>query len=313
MGFFRKFQIGLFFLFFSFTGCRSPQPNDILARVSEETILVSEFTQAMRREGEKYGPEVSKDPKRWNEIKQVLLEDLIQKKILLQEAAREGLVVTDEELEREILKLKSHYTEKAFQQVLEERKIDYVAWRELKRANLLVDRLIREKRFPEIEVPEASLRDYYDQHLKEFTQPEAVKVRQILTDTQEKAEAILKRLQMGENFASLARSLSIAPDRRRGGDLGFFSRGTFPKEFEVCFDLKEGELSPIVSSLYGFHIFKLIEKRVETPVPFEDVKAQIEGWLIEKAREEAFQSYYQNLRQHSAVEVNSWVLRKISL
>jgi parvulin-like peptidyl-prolyl isomerase len=283
----------------------------VVARVAGEPIVVSDLIQSIYREGEKFGPEATGDPQRFLKMKQALLEDLIQKKILMKEALSQGVNVTEEDLEKEIRKFKSRYTEQDFQKVLEKRHIDYQTWREIKRINLMTDHLVQEKLFAKVEVPEDKIREYYDQHREEFTQPESVRVRQIVTETRGAAEAILQKLKAGENFARMARDLSIAPDRLQGGDLGFIPRGTFPKEFEICFDLKEGELSPIVSSLYGFHIFKVIEKRPEKLLPLEEVKPQIEEWLQENAREEAFQKYYQDLRKKYPVEITESVLKRI--
>jgi parvulin-like peptidyl-prolyl isomerase len=282
-----------------------------VARVAGEPIVVSDVVQAINREGGKFGPEAGKDSKRFLKMKESLLEDLIQKKILLKEAVAKGVSVTDEDLEKEIRKFKSRYTERDFQKILEKRNIDYDSWREVKRINLMTDRLVEEKLFTNLEVSEEKIKDYYDQHQQEFTQPEAVHIRQIVTENRGTADAILKKLKEGDNFARLARDLSIAPDRLQGGDLGFISRGSFPKEFEVAFDIKVGELSPIVSSLYGFHIFKVIEKQPEKLLPLDDVKDQIEEWLRENAREEAFQNYYQDLRKKYPVEIRMRVLKAI--
>ncbi|MFO1518154.1 MAG: peptidyl-prolyl cis-trans isomerase [bacterium] len=293
--------------------CGKPKPTDVVARVAGEPIVVDDVLQALYRDRDKYGDDAFQKKDRFLKIKERLLEDLIQKKILTKEAIKQGIVVNDDDLEKEIHKYKSRYTERDFQKILEARKIDYQTWREVKRANLMADKLIEQKLFADLKISEEKMREYYDQHREEFTQPEAVKIRQIVTENQGSAEAVLKKLKEGENFARMAHDLSIAPDRMQGGDLGFISRGSFPKEFEVCFDMKVGELSPVVSSLYGFHIFKVIEKRPAKQLPFEEVKGQIEEWLKEKAREEAFQAYYEKLRKEYPVEIHGRVLKRIAV
>jgi len=286
---------------------------DEVARVAGDPIRVKDVVQAFYRERAKFGENAEKDSKRFLEIKKQILDDLIQKKILEKEALKEGVQIGEEELEAEIKKYKSRYNEREFQEILEARNIDYTDWREVKRVNLLTDKLVRGKLFADIEVPEMSVREYYEAHLEEFTRSEAVRIRQILTDTQEKADALYARLKAGENFARLAHDYSLSPDRNQGGDVGYVARGHFPKEFELCFDLKIGELSPIVSSLYGFHIFKLIEKKPEERIAYEQVKGQIEGWLRDQLREEAFKKYYGELRQKYPVEVKEWVLKRIKI
>lgn len=293
--------------------CASPKPEDEVARVGSDVITVKDLSQAIYRESSKRGDDFEKKSKQFLELKKELLEGLIQKKILEKEAQKEGVVVSEQDLEQEIKKYKSRYNELEFQKILEARKIDYNVWREVKRLHLLSDKLIRDKIFSDIEVPEEKLKEYYEAHKEEFTRPETVRVRQILTDTQEKADALYERLKAGENFARLAHDYSQSPDRNQGGDVGYIAKGRFPKEFDICFDLKVGELSPVISGLYGFHIFKVTEKKVEELIPFEQVKNQIREWLIIQTREDAFKKYYDEVRKKYPVEVNEWVLKKIKI
>ncbi len=301
-------------LFFCFLfACANPKMEDVLAKVGSDSITVRDLIQALQREKYKFGDDYQKNSKKFLKIKQEVLEDLIQKKILETEAQKEGVVLSDAELEQEIQKYKAHYSELEFQKMLESRGIDYNAWREVKRVNLLTDKLVRGKIFSDIEIPEDQIRDYYNAHREEFTRPEMVRVRQILTDSKEKVEALYERLKEGENFARLAHNYSLSPDRYQGGDVGFIAKGKFPKEFDICFDLKVGELSPIISSLYGFHIFKVTEKKPEELVPYEQVKEQIKSWLIDLAREKAFEKYYGELRKKYPVEVKEWLLKKVKI
>jgi parvulin-like peptidyl-prolyl isomerase len=79
----------------------------------------------------------------------------------------------------------------------------------------------------------------------------------------QKAEDILKRVRAGEDFAALAKEFSEDPgSRAQGGDLGWFGRGVMVKEFEdAAFALKEGEVSGVVESPFGYHIIKVEERR----------------------------------------------------
>jgi len=83
------------------------------------------------------------------------------------------------------------------------------------------------------------------------------------TPARQKAEDLLKRVRAGEDFATLAKEFSEDPgSRAQGGDLGWFSRGEMVKEFEdAAFALKEGEVSGVVESPFGYHIIKVEEHR----------------------------------------------------
>ncbi len=308
----RKVYI-LLFVLLGMLSCASPKMDDLVAKVGSDLIKVRDLIQALHREESKLEDNFQSNAKRFLQIKRQVLEDLIQKKILEKEAKKEGIQISDQDLEQEIQKYKTHYNELEFQKMLETRGIDYNTWREIKKVNLLTDKLVREKLFADIEVSEDKIKEYYESHREEFTRPETVRVRQILTDSKEKAEALYDRLKEGENFARLAHNYSLSPDRYQGGDVGYIAKGNFPKEFDVCFDMKIGELSPIVSSLYGFHIFKVTEKKPEEQVSYDQVKDQIKGWLTDQIREEAFKKYYGDLRKKYPVEVKEWILKKVKI
>jgi len=308
------FQILPLLFFLAWTACISPsKPTELVATVGEEKILVKDLQESLYRDGEKFGLGTRQNKEHFQRAKRNLLEELIRQKILKQEASQQGISISESELEQEIRKYKSRYTEREFQEVLKKRKIDYGNWRELRRTTLLVDKWIKQNLFSDLKVSLEEVEAYYKEHELEFTRPEAVRVRQIVTDSREKAEEILKRVQEWENFASLARDVSIAPDRKQGGDLGFIVRGSFPKEFDVCFDLKEGEISPIVQTIYGFHIFKVIEKKSKEKVSLEEVKPQIEEWLKEAKRQEAFEKYYQELQKKYSIWIDEKILKGVRL
>ncbi|MFQ5602046.1 MAG: peptidylprolyl isomerase [bacterium] len=83
---------------------------------------------------------------------------------------------------------------------------------------------------------------------------------QIIVKELSTAEDILKRLKAGEDFKELATAKSIGPAAKRGGDLGFFSKGDFKPEIEnAILNLKPGEISDIIKSNIGYHIFKRIQ------------------------------------------------------
>lgn len=82
----------------------------------------------------------------------------------------------------------------------------------------------------------------------------------ILVATREEAEAILAELKAGKDFSQLAKAKSVGPNAKRGGDLGYFSKGDFQPDFENAIqNLKEGEISNVVETQLGYHIFKRLK------------------------------------------------------
>ena len=138
----------------------------------------------------------------------------------------------------------------------------------------------------------------YRQNIGTYTTPEQVRARHILLSTEgqdpavvrEEAEAVLRQLRDGADFAALAREHSDdEASAALGGDLDYFGRGAMVPEFETAaFALEPGQLSELVQSSYGFHIIRVEDKREAATRPLDEVRAQIEDQLeFEKAQAEA--------------------------
>ena len=166
----------------------------------------------------------------------------------------------------------------------------------------------------ELKVSLSEVSRYYYKHRADYNVAERVRVRQIVTDSIDKANDLHKRLKLGENFAKMAVNHSLSPDRAQGGDVGYFVRGTFPKEFdEACFKLRKGELSPVVKSDYGFHIFKLLNKKPAGRKKLEEVAAQINQKLFEEKLKKKYDPWMQKVRSEVKVEIQKEVLQNFIL
>lgn len=89
--------------------------------------------------------------------------------------------------------------------------------------------------------------------------PDKVHCAHILVKTEHEAKSVLERLNRGEKFANIAQEVSLCPSKKRGGDLGTFTRGKMVKEFEhAAFALQKGQISGIVKTKFGYHIIKCL-------------------------------------------------------
>jgi peptidyl-prolyl cis-trans isomerase D len=137
-------------------------------------------------------------------------------------------------------------------------------------------------------IPDADLRAIYNGSMDNFRMPERVKARHILIKTQGKSDAekkaalakaqdILKQLKAGADFAQMAmKNSEDSSNAPKGGDLGWFVRGQMVPEFDkAVFAMKQGDLSDIVNTEFGYHIIKVDEKENARVKPFEEVKADL--------------------------------------
>ena len=145
-----------------------------------------------------------------------------------------------------------------------------------------------------VEVSEAEIKAWYDGHKERYQQPEERRASHILIAAEklgkdkarQKAEEVLREVQAKPAaFAELARKHSDDPgSASQGGDLGFFGRGMMVKPFEdATFALRDGEISGIVESDFGFHIIKLTGQHVAREKPLAEVRGEIERELKSSA------------------------------
>lgn len=152
----------------------------------------------------------------------------------------------------------------------------------------------------QVTVSDAEVKSWYDGHQDRYQQAEERRASHILVlangsaekdKAKAKAEEVLKELQKNPSrFADLAKQHSQDPgSAQKGGDLGFFTRGMMVKPFEdAVFSQKEGEISGLVESEFGFHIIKVTGIRAAKQRPLADVRAEIEGELKRQAATRKF-------------------------
>jgi len=229
-------------------------------------------------------------------IKKEALDNLINLELLYQEGKKAGVEVSDEELNHHFDTLKNRFpTEESFNTWMEKTNLSEEVIRYHMRRGMVVKNFTQQKLMESIEVPEKEVKAYYEAHKKAYRQPEEIRASHILikvdpksedavkTEARERAEAVKKRIDNGEDFAALAKELSEGPSREKGGDLGYFKRGQMVKPFEkAAFAMKPGEVSDVVTTRFGFHIIKVIDKKPAGQLAYEEVKSQIELMLKQR-------------------------------
>jgi peptidyl-prolyl cis-trans isomerase C/foldase protein PrsA len=158
----------------------------------------------------------------------------------------------------------------------------------------------------------AEVRAYYEQHKTDYEQPEMAHVQAITVASADEAKSLLDQLRKGASFDELARTHGTTPDARAGGDLGWFARGTMPKEFDdVAFSLPPGKLSGVLRTPYGFHVLKVLGRRPARKRPFEDVRADVERRAVADKQAEAERQLLAQLRKSAEIRVDEPVLAQV--
>lgn len=160
--------------------------------------------------------------------------------------------------------------------------------------------------------PEPSPADVEDEveHRLVETLPAQAHVRQILVDSLEKAERARQRLAEGEDFVTVSREMSRAPNAMDGGELGVFFEGSLPEDVDVVvFSLDSGEISNPVQGHSGYHIFQVLEMIPTGPPDRSGVELSVRTELTEQGAREHTRRCIDRLASEVGVEVvptNLW-------
>jgi len=144
-----------------------------------------------------------------------------------------------------------------------------------------------------------NMKKVYEEAAKQITGEQEVHARHILVETEDQAKKVAEDLKKGADFAELAKKESKDPGASDGGDLGFFTKDQMVPEFSAAaFALEPGKISDPVKTQFGWHVIKVEEKRTRKAPDFEQVKPQIETYVVRKAQAD----YVAKLRTAAKVE-----------
>ena len=243
-----------------------------------------------------------------------LLNDLIDRQLLLDAASKEE--ITSEDVEAEIKKFKSQFPDEAiFDTQMKQAGMTPEKLQSDVREELKIRRWM-ESQVKTSDVTDADAKSFYESNLKEFEQPETVKASHILfmvdadaapevvKEKQEAAQKAAARAKGGEDFATLAKELSEEPGAKEsGGDLGFFPKDRMVPEFaNAAFAANLNDISEPVKTQFGWHVIKVTDKKAAGTVPFDEVNNQITSYLKSTRQREAVQKVMKDLKDSAKIQ-----------
>jgi len=265
--------------------------------VNGESITIQSINEQYGRVPEQYKQFITKE---------MLLNQSINELLLLQEAKKQGISVTAEELSEVIdnLIIQSGLSKEDFDKTLEEQNLTIKFLKDYYKKQLIINNLLNKTVISKIIVSSSEIKEYYENNKNEFVIPGQVRARHILVESAEEAEDILKQLNNGADFIELAKEKSTCPSASQGGDLGYFSRDQMVKEFEdAAFALEVGEISPVIKTKFGYHIIKLLDKKPETVTKLEDAMEKIELKLKQEKQNAVVSDYLDMLREKANIKI----------
>jgi peptidyl-prolyl cis-trans isomerase SurA len=314
---FNQTFFGIFlFLVFSMSDIAIAKVFDrIVAKVNSEIItlsFVNERVEVLKKKmrGDYQGSE--------EEILDEALNTIVEEKLQLQEAKRRGLVIDDSAVEAAIkdIEQKNGLQEGQLALMLESEGRSMESYKNNIRDQILVSKVIRFELGSRINISKRNIRKYYHNNQKDFWVPSKARVRHILilaeeglsSDKKKKkhllVESILREVKGGRDFAAAAKEYSEDISASEGGDVGFIEKGKMVPEFEnAVYRMKEGEISDIVETKYGYHIIKVDKILSGRTLPLKDVNNKIQLILSKKKQNSAYEEWMNELRKSAFIEI----------
>ena len=266
--------LGLGLLLAAFSAC-SDKPEDsskALAIINGKEITASEFDLRWSQL-----PEFARKTYAGQDGRKKFLEELITRELLLQESRKRGL-----DRDRALVERVERFKERS-----------------------VLDNLMKEEVDSRITVTLEEMKAYYAANPGSFTAPDELRASHILVKTEEEALDVKKRAERGEDFAVLAKKLSLDQATKfKGGDLGPIKKGqTIPQFEKTLLALKVRELSHPVATQFGYHIIKLNDRTTGAPLSFEDAKDQVKEQLQVEKKRKRFDELVASLRAKAKLRV----------
>lgn len=266
----------------------------------------------------------STSPERYKKLQRQALDNMINDELIYKSGRDlKTINVTDKDIDAEIEEIKKNLPKKqTLEEVLKRSKMTMAELREHFLQKLSVRRMKalkteEIKKNAESGVTDAYMKDYYRKNLTKFVEPEQIHLRSILikadpsggtkiwNEAFKKAKDIVKMAREGQDFAELAKKYSQDVNATNGGDMGWSHVGSLFEEIEAgAADMKVGNVSEPVTTIYGYHILKLEGKKPSVQKKYEEINTdKLRGELVKKERNAQWQAWIDSLRAKAEIEI----------
>ncbi len=247
-----------------------------------------------------------------------MLRDMIDQQLLLSRAKELGLNADADVIRRldDIRKQNKLDSLDDLERAARKEGVNFEDFKAQIRNQLLTQMVVRDEVGRRLQMSQADMVKYYNEHKDEFQQPEQIRLSEILIPTADnaspadiaqaeaKANDVKAELDKGGDFADLAKKYSGGPSAAQGGELGLFKRGALAKVLEdQTFALKAGDATAPTRTRQGFVILKVTQHDQAGPAPMKDVAPQIEEAMYMQAMQPALRAYLTKLRGDAYVDI----------
>ena len=248
------------------------------------------------------------------DVREKILKQLIEDRLIFSEAKKLNITVEEKEIDARVDEMRSKVgSERELENVLNEQNLTLDELRARYKEKIMIRKLIDQKIGAKIIITPLEVKNYYNGNKDSFMQAEEIKLRTILIKPKKEqgGEAgslelmrdLVKRLKEGCDFEGLAKEYSDDPGAGEGGLMGYVKKGDLmPQIEEIVFKLKEGEITGIIQSPLGYHVFKVDEKRIRRMKELAEVRQDIEEYLYRAKANQRLKGWIDSLAKSAYIE-----------
>ncbi len=293
----------------------------VIAVVNDEPITQSELEQVFipihEQLAQAYqGYELTQ---KMNETRQKLLNQLIEDHLVLQQAKKLGVDVSERDVEERLEEFKKQMPQgQDFNQLAKAQGVNVKGLRKRIRDQLAIQRLHFMEVQRKVLVSPAEVEQYYHEHENDFIDREKIKVWGITIEkgreaiqkgavdeaAKKRIEKVLKELQKGKDFSEMARMESQDAHAKDGGLIGSVARGDMIEKIDqVLFALPDNQISEILETERAYHIFKVAERTPSQKISLEETREQIQSLLYRQKANVRFEAWMEELKRSAFISI----------
>ena len=292
----------------------TPPEKIYVAKVNGVGVMRTEFDKAVNNNKRIYVQYMKMDftdPKnqsQLDDIKKNSLENLINRELYLQYAAKNNIVPDQSDIDAELEKIKKDNfkgDDKEFRLYLKRINTTLIQFTDTIYKDKTVEKVRKTVGDEKIKISDKDLQEYYDKNKKEFTTAEQVQASHILVKEEAKAKELYEKVKADpKKFAELAKENSTDPGSKdKGGDLGLFGKGQMVKEFEEkAWSLEKDTIAEPIKTQFGWHIIKKVDFKPEVVETFEKSKTKIKDKIKETKLKDVMDKFTKQLKIEAKID-----------
>ncbi len=237
-------------------------------------------------------------------LKKTILNEMIEEKLIDQECKKLKIKVSDQEVAQAL-------PTEHLDDTLEKLKISKSAWEKKLKQKILAEKLFDQITQKVSEPKEAEIKEFYDTNSQMFQQQEQINIQQIVFQDRKIAEDARNEIAQGQSFEDVAKKHHSSIDHIPSLDLGFIPKGVLPETIEKkVFSLSVGSVSSVLESDSSFYIFKILARKEERPLLWEEARIQIQTMLLQKAKEKHYMQWLHEITLKANIKQNYELLQE---